>query len=241
MSPRVRLGLFGVSAAVLACLFVWALTGLPQFGAFRGEYGRILNSAAGPERHVTNVVSAVTFDYRGFDTLGEEVLLFTAVMAVALLLREARSGDERRADAVRSDVVRAVGLFAVGPTVVMGLYVAAHGYLTPGGGFQGGVATASGLVLLYAAGRYRAYRAASPKTLIDFAEGTGVGTYVVVGLAGIVVGGSAFLENVVELGVKGTLASGGTIAILNAVSGLAVASACVLIFHEFLEELMTPK
>src|SRR5205085_1867720 len=116
-----------------------------------------------------------------------------------------------------------------------------HGYLTPGGGFQGGVATASGLVLLYAAGRYRAYRAASPKTLIDFAEGTGVGTYVVVGLAGIVVGGSAFLENVVELGVKGTLASGGTIAILNAVSGLAVASACVLIFHEFLEELMTAK
>ena len=240
MSRRTRLGLFAVSSAVLAPLLVWALTGLPKFGDFQGEYGRILNSVAGSERHVTNVVSAVTFDYRGFDTLGEELLLFTAVMAVALLLREARSGEERRTDIVRSDVVRAVGLFAVAPTVVVGLYVIAHGYLTPGGGFQGGVATASALVLLYAAGRYRAYRAASPKALIDFAEGTGVGMYVAVGLASLIAG-SAFLENVVGFGVKGTLASGGTIAILNAASGLAVTAACVLIFHEFLEELMTPK
>jgi len=195
---------------------------------------------AGSERHVTNVVSSVVFDYRGFDTLAEEFILFAAVMAVALLLREARSGDERRYDAVRSDFVQAVGLFAVGPTVVFGLYVIAHGYLTPGGGFQGGVATAAGLVLLYAAGRYRAYRAASPKALVDVAEGTGVGTYVGVGIANLV-GGSAFLANVVDLGVKGTLASGGTIAILNAASGLAVTAACVLIFHEFLEELMTPR
>jgi len=240
MSRRARLGVFGVSAAVLASLFVWALTGLPKFGDFRGEYGRILNSVAGSERHVTNVVAAVVFDYRGFDTLGEEFLLFTAVMAVALLLREARSGEERRTDVVRSDTVRAVGLFAVGPTVVVGLYVIAHGYLTPGGGFQGGVATAAGLVLLYAAARYRAYRAASPKALIDFAEGTGVGAYAAVGIASLIAG-SAFLANVADLGVKGTLSSGGTIAILNAASGLAVAAACVLIFHEFLEEVMTPR
>ena len=96
MTRRVRLGLFAVSGSVLAALFVWALRGLPNFGDFQGEYGRILNSAAGSERHVTNVVSAVVFDYRGFDTLGEEFILFAAVMAVALLLREARSGEERR-------------------------------------------------------------------------------------------------------------------------------------------------
>ena len=239
MSRGARLVLFAVSGSVFAGLFVWALTGLPSFGDFQGEYGRILNSVAGSERHVTNVVSSVVFDYRGFDTLAEEFILFAAVMAVALLLREARSGDERRYDAARSDFVQAVGLVAVGPTVVLGLYVIAHGYLTPGGGFQGGVATAGGLVLLYAAGRYRAYRAASPKPLIDVAEGTGVGAYVAVGIASLIAG-SAFLANVVDLGVKGTLASGGTIAILNAASGLAVTAACVLIFHEFLEELMTP-
>jgi len=239
MSRRARLGVVGVSSCVLAGLFVWALTGLPRFGEFQGQYGRILNGVAGSERHVTNVVAAIVFDYRGFDTLGEEFILFAAVMAVALLLREARSGEERRVDEVRSDVVRAVGLFAVGPTVVLGLYVVAHGYLTPGGGFQGGVATAGGLVLLYAAGRYRAYRAASPKALVGVAEGTGVGAYAAVGIASLIAG-AAFLANDLALGVKGTLASGGTIPILNASSALAVTAACVLIFHEFLEELMTP-
>ena len=136
------------------------------FGDFQGEYGRILNSAAEPERHVWNVVSAVTFDYRGLDTLAEEFMLFAAVMGVALLLREARDEGERPEDEVRSDMIGAVGLALVGPAVVVGLYVIAHGYLTAGGGFQGGVATAAGLVLLYAAGRYSSYRAASPRALV---------------------------------------------------------------------------
>jgi multicomponent Na+:H+ antiporter subunit B len=239
MSRSGRLGLFAVSGAVLAALLVWGLTGLPAFGDFQGEYGRILNSVAQNERHVTNVVASVVFDYRGFDTLGEEFILFAAAMGVALLLREAREEGERRVDRTRSDVVQAVGLVLVGPTVVVGLYVVAHGYLTPGGGFQGGVATAAGLLLLYAAGRYRAYRAASPRTLVDFAEGTGAGAYVAVGVAALIAG-AAFLQNVVDLGTTGTLASAGTIPILNAAAALEVIAAVVLLFHEFLEELMTP-
>jgi multicomponent Na+:H+ antiporter subunit B len=240
MSRRARLGLFAASGAALAALLVWGLTGLPAFGDFRGEYGRILNSVAGSERHVTNVVSAVMFDYRGFDTLGEEFILFAAVMGVALLLREARDERERPRDEVRSDAVRAVGLALVGPTVVLGLYLVAHGYLTPGGGFQGGVALAAGLLLLYAAGRYRSYRAVSPQPLVDFAEGIGVAGYVAVGIATLA-SGAAYLENVVDLGTRGTLSAAGTIPILNAASGLAVAAALILLFHEFLEEVMYPE
>lgn len=240
MSRGARLGLFASSGLVLAALFVWGLTGLPAFGEFHGEYGRIVNTVAGAERHVTNVVSAVVFDYRGFDTLGEEFILFAAVMGVALLLREARDDRERPRDEVRSDALRAVGLALVGPTIVLGLYLVAHGYLTPGGGFQGGAALGAGLLLLYAAGRYRSYRAASPLALVDFAEGAGAGGYVVVGIAALV-SGAAYLENVVDLGTKGTLAAAGTIPILNASSALAVAAALVLLFHEFLEEVMYPE
>ena len=239
MTRGARLGLFAVSSAVLAGLVVWGLTGLPAFGDFHGEYGRILNSVAGTERHVTNVVSAVVFDYRGFDTLGEEFILFTAAMGVALLLREARDDRERPRDEVRSDAVRAIGLALVGPTVVLGLYIVAHGYLTPGGGFQGGVALAGGLVLLYVAGRYRSYRAASPHVLVDVAEGVGAGSYVVVGIAALIAG-AAYLGNVVDLGTKGTLAAAGTIPVLNAAAGLEVAAALVLLFHEFFEEVMYP-
>lgn len=241
MTRTVRLWAFAVSGAGLVALTVWALLGLPAFGDFEGKYGRILNGAAIHERHVQNVVSAVVFDYRGFDTFGEVFILFAAVMGVALLLREARDEEaERPYDRVRSDAVQAVGLALVAPAVLLGLYLVAHGYLTPGGGFQGGVATASGLVLLYAAGRYRAYRQASPRALVEVAEGVGAGAYVAVGIATVIAGG-AFLENVVTLGVTGTLSSSGTIAVLNAASGLEVAAALVLLFHEFLEELMDPR
>ncbi len=236
MSRRARLILFGGSVTILVALLVWGLTGLPAFGEFQGQYGRILNSTTQSSRHVGNVVAAVVFDYRGFDTLGEELILFASVMGVALLLREVRDEGERPRDEVRSDVVRAVGLAVIGPVVVLGLFVVAHGYLTPGGGFQGGVVVASGLVLLYAAGEYRAYRAASPSSLVDLAEGAGAGAYVAVGIAALLAGG-LFLENVVALGTTGTLASGGTIPILNAAAGLEVAAALVLLFQEFLEEL----
>ena len=45
----------------------------------------IQNSQA--ETGTNNVVAAVLFDYRGFDTLGEATVLFTAVMGVVMLFR----------------------------------------------------------------------------------------------------------------------------------------------------------
>lgn len=240
MSVRTTRALFFSSLVGLTALLVWGITGLPDFGSFAGEYGRMLNGAALQERHVTNVVVAITFDYRGFDTMGEEFILFAAVMGVALLLREARDDRERPYDEVRSDTVRLIGLPLVGPTVLVGLAIVAHGVVTPGGGFQGGIALAAALALLYAAGRYRALRAASPKRLVDLVEGAGAGGYVALGVASLFAG-ALFLENVVALGTPGTVASGGTITLLNWMSALAVSAGAVLLFHEFLEEVMYPE
>ncbi len=41
-----------------------------------------------------NVVTSIVFDYRGFDTLGEASVLFTAVLAVGMVLRHLR-GDKK--------------------------------------------------------------------------------------------------------------------------------------------------
>jgi multicomponent Na+:H+ antiporter subunit B len=90
MSSGTRRAVFLPAAAVVAAVLVWGLTGLPGFGHYRGPYGLVLNDVAVQERHMTNVVTAVVFDYRGFDTLGEEFILFTSVIAVALLLRSVR-------------------------------------------------------------------------------------------------------------------------------------------------------
>ena len=53
--------------------------------------------------------------------------------------------------------------------------------------------------------------------------------------------GSLYLQNFVDLGTKGTLAAGGTIALLNAATALAVAAGMTLLCHEFLEEVMYPE
>jgi multisubunit Na+/H+ antiporter MnhB subunit len=43
--------------------------------------------SAQAERAANNVVTAIVFDYRGFDTLGEAAVLFTAVCSIAVLFR----------------------------------------------------------------------------------------------------------------------------------------------------------
>ena len=66
----------------------------------------MINAVAVAERHLTNMATAVNFDYRGFDTLGEEYILFAAVTGLALLLRQARGEieDEPRPAAADREV-----------------------------------------------------------------------------------------------------------------------------------------
>jgi len=239
MSARARLGVFAAGALGLTALLAWGFAGLPAFGDFHGAYGTLLPHAAPSERHTANVVAAVVFDYRGFDTIGEELILFCAVMGVALLLRDVRDEDTRGVvDRVRSDALRAVGLVAAPVVVLLALDLIAHGYLTPGGGFQGGVAAAAGLLLVYLAGEWRAFRLSYPDRLIDPAEATGAAGFLVVGLAMLLAGG-AFLENLLPLGTFGKLTSGGAIPIENWCVGLEVSAAFVMLFLEFLEEVMS--
>jgi multicomponent Na+:H+ antiporter subunit B len=239
MSARLRLGLFFTGALGLGALLGWGLAGLPDFGHYQGPYGDVLNRVAVGERHVSSVVAAVVFDYRGLDTLGEEFILFACASGVALLLREARAEEAVLRDLVVSEPVRAVGLLLVGPTVLLGLYLVTFGYVSPGGGFQGGTALAAGLLLAWAAGSYRAYARTTPTPLVDLAEGVGVGAFPALGLALLAAGG-AFLENLLPYGKAGSVLSGGTIGALNWATAVAVAAALVLLISEFLEELVVP-
>ena len=45
------------------------------------------------ETNVPNMVTAVLADYRSFDTLGEVTVIFTAAVAVLLILRAGRTKD----------------------------------------------------------------------------------------------------------------------------------------------------
>ncbi|MBV9453849.1 MAG: hypothetical protein JOZ19_06995 [Rubrobacter sp.] len=242
---RSRRVLFLVAAAIFGFLFVWGLSGLPSFGDYRGPYGIVLGQIVMSERHTTEAVGATTFDYRGFDTMGEEYILFAAVMGLVILLRELRGErteeeeeeeypvHRRRREA--SDALRVLGLALVGPLVVLGIYIVVHGHITPGGGFQGGVILAAALILVSLAGRYPAMRRVRPIPLVELADAGGAAGFVLVGLGGLIAG-SEFLYNFLPLGEPGTLLSSGMIPLLNISVGLEVAGAFVLLISEFLDQ-----
>jgi multicomponent Na+:H+ antiporter subunit B len=245
VTPRARL-ILGVGAlAGLAALLVWAVGGLPDFGHPRGPYADLAPKIMLDERHVANAVTGVTFDLRGFDTLGEELILFVAALGAAVLLRaqrseraaeEAAAAEERRGPGT-ADALRALGAVLVGPVLLLGVYVVVHGALTPGGGFQGGVLLAGALLLVYAAGQVAAVQRVRPVSLVEVTDAVGAAAYMLVAIAGLVFG-VAVMDNVLPLGTTGSLLSGGTVPVLSVAVGVEVTAAVTLILSELVDQMM---
>lgn len=238
-----RRRLFLVGALGLAAVMLWGLTGLPDYREVTPLYGQVINEVAVEERSATAVVTAVNFDYRGFDTLGEEFILFAAALVLVLLLR--RLGEERRGRLEQlprhrhttSAAVRLSCVALVGPTVLLAIYITMHGHLTPGGGFQGGVIAATALLLVYLGSDYATMQRLRPMALVETAKAAGAASFVLIGLAGLIVAG-AFLENFLPLGEPGELVSAGTIPLLSLAVGVEVAGGFVLLLSEFLDQLL---
>jgi multicomponent Na+:H+ antiporter subunit B len=243
VSRRARLMLFAVAAAGLAATLGVGLAGLPSFGSQISAYAAMLNKVAPLQRHVTDVVSAINFDYRGLDTMFEEFILLGAVAGISVVLRPL--SDETRqlpADKAPERSIPppspAVWLLAVvlgSLLVLISLETFTHGTLTPGGGFQGGVVLASALYVVYLGTNYRTVARFQPALLLESADGVGASGYVFIGLLGLLAG-TAFLSNVIGLGGTGNMLSGGTIWALNLVVGAEVAGSFAILAAEFLDQ-----
>jgi multicomponent Na+:H+ antiporter subunit B len=182
------------------------------------------------------VVASVNFDQRALDTLGEDTIFFGSVLGASALLRTSRRERQHRPDDDRVlDAVRLLGYLWLPLTLVVGLDVVAHGALTPGGGFQGGVVLATGMHLVYVTGSYRALERIRPIALFEYGDATGIVAFAGLGLAGIAVAGS-FLRNVMPYGDFGQLLSSGTVPILNIAVGLEVGAGVMVLLSHFLEQ-----
>jgi multicomponent Na+:H+ antiporter subunit B len=244
VTPRGRRWVFLAGIAGLAAFYVWGLLGLPGFGRYPGPYGDIINRIAVSQTNATGVVSAVNFEYRGFDTLGEEFMLFVAATGVATVLRHLRGERERPTadEAADRDVpptsgaVRQMALILTGPTLVMGWYLASHAQTSPSGGFQGGVVLATAFILIYLAGQFLVFERFSPVDVTDSVEAVGAGAFAAVGVAAVAMG-LAYLTNFLGLGsVPGAVSSSGTIALISFFVGVEVAAAFALIVSELLDQ-----
>jgi multicomponent Na+:H+ antiporter subunit B len=245
MNGRARAWVGGLGIAGIAALLLVAFSGLPSSGHYPGPYGDVVSPLSVFARHTTDAVSAVNFDIRGLDTLGEEFILFTSALGVSLLLRQSEESGKNKGDgddaeparkvAPTSDAIRTFGAATVGFTALFGLYIVSHGDISPGGGFQGGVVLATAPLVVYLCSSPEIFERIAPRRLVDGGEALGAAGYALIGLAGVVFGG-ALLQNVVPLGKTGAITGGGTILLINLTVGLEVAGGIVLLMLAFLDE-----
>ena len=191
---------------------------------------------------IPNIVTNILASYRGYDTLGETAVVFTATVGVLLLLGRSRL---RKAPSIHDTitlysvarmrdyvVLRVVSMAIIPLVVLFGLYVQFHGDFGPGGGFQAGVIVAAGFILYGIIFGLSTLERVAPPSMLEAGIALGVLLYGGTGVVCMLLGGN-FLDYAVldhhdpkhgrHLGIL--LIEGGV--------GIAVTCAMMLIFYSF--------
>ena len=187
---------------------------------------------------IPNVVTAVLASFRGYDTLGEVFVVFTAGVGVLFLLaaRTNRGAGVKAlpepGEGLRHHLIpRVLGRLVIPFIFLFGLYVQFHGEYGPGGGFQAGALIATAIIL-YALieGEDRALQVIPQSVLRGLMAG-GALLYSAVGVAGMLLG-SSFLDYSVlaENSVTGQQLG---IIVIELGVGLTVTGVLLSIFHAF--------
>lgn len=181
---------------------------------------------------VSNVITAIVVNFRGFDTLGEVTVLFLSTTALGGILYKRRHHVGERSVLFPASRIVTSGAKLLFPSIVLlGAYVFIHGHLSPGGGFQGGTIIATGFLLMLIT--YYNY-SVSHNRLTIFESLAGI-TFIGIGLAGYFMNGS-FLENILPAGNLNSLFSGGVIGIIYIAVGFKVAAELTGIIYTVLNE-----
>jgi energy-converting hydrogenase B subunit I len=129
-----------------------------------------------------------------------------------------------------SKIVRTVANQLILFILIFGLYVIAHGHLTPGGGFQGGAVVVSGVVMLLVAFNAKELKKSLRERVLSIMESTGGLVFVVLAFAGLgtvffynfLVGSPIFGDIPIPGPNSGNLWTGGFIPLMNFAVGLKV-------------------
>lgn len=180
-----------------------------------------------------NLVTAILYDYRAFDSLGESTVIFAAVSAIVLILSFKTLPVSSKG--LSFIVKRTFGVLT--PFVFLyALYVITHGHISPGGGFQGGVVLGTiSIIFSIVYGSAFDYEKYSPrsKTIL---ETSGALLFVFLGGLGMVSGGY-FLSNFNPSGSGiGTLISAGSIPFINIGIGFKVGAGLAIIFYTMIQK-----
>ncbi len=229
-------------AAVIICLtligvLLSVVVFLPPFGspdnpAVNEVVARYISKAI-EETGTVNAVSGMISAYRGFDTLGEAHVLFTAACSVIILLRVDPSARRhgRLSENVGKDmefepngdiILRQAAKLLVPMAFIFGLYVILNGTSSPGGGFSGGALIGAGLILNSVAFGFRRTERFFNEEVYHIVKTTCLTIYALL-MAYFIYMGANGLDNHIWLGIPGNIISGGIILPINVAVGFEVA------------------
>lgn len=196
--PALALGVVLVTGALL----IYGTLDMPHFGladapAHLHVAPRYIKDSMA-EIGVPNIVTSVLASYRGFDTLGEVVVVFTAGIGVMSLLLVSKQTKEESQTMVPADmqqqiILRVVAKMMLPPILLFALYVQFHGDYGPGGGFQAGVIFAAGIILYTMLFGLNNSQKLFKQKMMELLTAVGVLIYGGVGVACMIMGGN-FLD-----------------------------------------------
>lgn len=173
-----------------------------------------------------NLVTAVVVAYRGLDTLGEVVVLFSASTAVVLILTLIPIGAH---PTPASSIVAFTAGVLPGSIVLFGIYIITHGHLSPGGGFPGGAVVASAFLLVMLGSN----TIPGKSRFMTSIESLGGLTFGLLGFWGMLTLGQ-FLNNLIlPIGSPGRILSAGAIPLISLAIGAKVASELSGVFASY--------
>jgi multisubunit Na+/H+ antiporter MnhB subunit len=89
------MGLFVIAA--FGIMLMMAINSLPSFGSWGDrQVAQYYIENAATDTGSASLVNAIVWDYRGYDTMGEETVLFTAALGVFLIMRRKQYGYYRK-------------------------------------------------------------------------------------------------------------------------------------------------
>ena len=145
-----------VPVVAVGGLLLFAAQDFPEWGdpaspASTSPVSSHFIQSTGVDTEVPNMVTAVLADYRGFDTMFETVVVFIAGMAVLAILKSSarRKGKREYEVEAEPDLIVTNTVRLIVPVIqIFAFYVLAHGHVSPGGGFQGGVVMGASFILV---------------------------------------------------------------------------------------------
>lgn len=227
-----------VVVVVTGAMLIYGTLDMPHFGdpeapAHQHVVPRYIQDSP-QEIGIPNMVASVLASYRGYDTLGEVLVIFSAGLGVILLLGAGmgtRMRDARTHGMQDQVVLRVIAKLLMPLILLFALYVQLHGEYSPGGGFQAGVIFAAAIVL-YALifGLEAAQRVITPRAAHVLAASGGL-LYLAVGFWALFAGGN-FLEYKVLFDTAQTGEMIG-ITVIELGVGVTVAGVAMTLFYSF--------